>query len=261
MKAKTNGAVAVVALAMIGSLVFAFFRPVAAEAVYPVEKAGRGVSRGVSTFFTGLWHGVRAQAENGRLKSRVRALEMECAELRRLEGVNERLAAALNYTKTTPGRWLAAGVLSVGGGAAGAGRTVRVDRGSSSGVKAGAVVAAPAGLVGRVVAVTPHTSDVRLIADAALKVSCTVEGAPGVMGVLSGGSTDLLVLKHLNATARVAPGARVLTSGRGGVFPGGIPVGTLLSCEASAGGPAKEGEVRPAVDFSTLEDVFIRHEE
>ena len=261
MKAKTNGTVVIVALAMIGSLVFAFCRPAAVEAVRPVEKAGRSFSQGVSNFFSGLWNGVRAQSENVRLKARVEELEMECAELRRLEVVNQRLSEALGYMKKTPGKWKPAAVLSSGGGAAGGGRVLRVDKGSGDGVRQGSVVAAPAGLVGLVVRVTAHTSDVLLVSDPTLKVSCVIEGAPGVFGILSGGTSEILVLRHLNATAQVAPGARVLTSGRGGVFPGGIPVGTLLSCAANAGGPAKEGEVQPAVDFSTLEDVFIRHEE
>jgi rod shape-determining protein MreC len=49
-----------------------------------------------------------------------------------------------------------------------------------------------------------------------------------------------------------------LTSGLGGVFPKGLVVGTLLDVRKDDNGLACEGEVQPAVDFSTLEDVFIR---
>jgi rod shape-determining protein MreC len=68
----------------------------------------------------------------------------------------------------------------------------------------------------------------------------------------------MLVLRHLSGAAEVPPRARVLTSGRGGVFPRGIEVGTLLGVHADAEGLAREGEVLPHVDFTTLEDVFIR---
>ncbi|MBQ6914456.1 MAG: rod shape-determining protein MreC, partial [Kiritimatiellae bacterium] len=49
-----------------------------------------------------------------------------------------------------------------------------------------------------------------------------------------------------------------LTSGRGGVFPRGIEVGTLLGVRRGEAGLALECEILPSVDYSTLEDVFIR---
>ncbi len=260
MKAKKTGTIAIIAAAMAGSLVFAFYRSASVEAVYPVEKARQSFARRVGSWFAGLWNGAAAQVENVRLKREVASLAMLRSDFDRLAAENARLRAALDYVEKAPGSWLAAGVLSAGGGAAGSGRTLRVDKGSLSGVRAGAVVAVPEGLVGRVRSVTPHASEILLISSSELKVSCSIEGAPGVRGILSGGSDDLLVLRHVRAATPVAPRSRVLTTGLGGVFPAGIPVGTLLSCDAREEDSSREGEVLPAVDFSTLEDVFIRRE-
>ena len=123
----------------------------------------------------------------------------------------------------------------------------------------------PEGLVGQVVAVTPHTSEVLLVTDPSLQVACTVEGSERIRGILSGGTGDVLLMRHLKAGAEIAPESRVLTSGLGGVFPAGIPVGTFISegngrdaAGRHAGGLEREGKVRPAVDFTLLEDVFIR---
>lgn len=251
----------VVAAAALLAVVFAVFRSASVEAVYPVERAKLSFSRKVLTRVSGLWRGAESRAENVRLRREVASLAMLRLECERLCAENDRLRAALGYVARTRGEWLAAAVLSEGGGAAGSGRTLRVDKGSLAGVVKGAVVAAPDGLVGRVVSVTPHTCEVLLVTDSSLKVSCTVEGAPGVKGILSGGTDDQLVLRHLNAATKVAPRSRVLTAGIGGVFPAGIPVGVLLSLrDGGDGGPAQEGDVLPAVDFSTLEDVFIRRE-
>ena len=110
---------------------------------------------------------------------------------------------------------------------------------------------------GVVSSVSLHASEVLLVTDPSLKVACLVEGA-GARGILSGGTDEELVLRHLRGAAVLPPRSRVLTSGLGGVFPKGIEVGTLLNVTNRISGV--EGEVLPAVDFTTLEDVFIRNE-
>ena len=78
------------------------------------------------------------------------------------------------------------------------------------------------------------------------------------VGILAGGSDDLLVLRHMTGEADPPPRSRVVTSGLGGVFPKGIEVGVLLGIRTDADGLSREGDVQPGVDFPELEDVFIR---
>ena len=170
------------------------------------------------------------------------------------------MRAALQYREGLVGTWVAAEVLSGGGAAAGVRKTLRVDKGSLSGIVEGAVASSPAGLVGRVVSVTPHTAEVLLVTDPALKVACYVEGADGVGGILSGGTDEKLVLRYFKDTAGLPVRPMVFTSGRGGVFPPGILVGTLLESSLKGAESLRQGEVQPTVDFATLEDVFIRCE-
>ena len=244
---------------MIAVLLFCLFRGCGVEAAYPVEKAKRSFSSKVLTRLGGIFHASETAVENMRLRREVATLAMVQGENARLEEENARLRAALSYVKRAPGKWLAAGTLSEGGGAAAARRTLRVDKGSFDGVERGAVVAVPDGLVGRVVAVTPHTAEVLLIVDPSLKVSCIIEGARGARGILSGGTDDLLVMRHFSAGSVVSPGARVFTSGLGGVFPGGIEVGTLqCGPEQNEFEVLRECTVVPSVDFSNLDDVFIK---
>ena len=241
MKATTTGTLAVIAVAMVAVLLIAFFRATPVELAYPVEQAKVTWARRLAARWTGLWHGVDASVENARLRRDLR------------------------FTEREPNRWECAEVLSEGGGAAGARRSIRLNKGSLAGIREGAVVAVPEGLVGQVVAVTPHTSEVLLVTDPSLQVACTVEGSERIRGILSGGTDDVLLMRHLKAGAEIAPESRVLTSGLGGVFPAGIPVGTFISegngrdaAGRHAGGLEREGKVRPAVDFTLLEDVFIR---
>ena len=259
MKTGSNGSYAAIALAAAVTAVLVCWRSAAVEAVNPVERAKRTFSQRVWTRVTGFFQGSAAKAENVRLRREVASLALLRSDVERLEAENARLRSALGYIAKEPGRWLAAGVLSVGGGAAGAGDRIRVDKGSMAGVVDGAVVVVPEGLVGRITAVTPHTSEVTLVTDGSIKVACEVElGSGELRGILSGGGEELLSLRYLTGDAELPPRARVLTSGRGGVFPRGIEVGTLLGIRTDSAGLSREGEVLPSVDYSTLEDVFIR---
>lgn len=250
----------VIALAMIGVVLLVCSKSAAVEASYPFERMKKAFSRHVVTRVSGFFQGAAARAENARLKVEVSALAMEQAEVERIRDENRRLRELLDFRKTLPGSWVAAEVLSEEGGAAAVHRTLRVDKGSLGGIAEGAVVACPAGLVGRVTTVTPHTAEVLLLTDPSLKVACRVEGTDGVGGILSGGTDEKLVLRYFKDTAGLPVRPMVFTSGRGGVFPAGIQVGTLLEGSQTGEESLRQGEVQPTVDFSTLEDVFIRCE-
>jgi rod shape-determining protein MreC len=247
-------------LAVIGTVLAVSFRAVSVEAVYPVERAGQTFSRRVWTRVRGMFRGAAACAENVRLKREIASLALLRGDVEKLEAENARLRDALGYVRKTPGLWLAAGVLSKGGGAAAARDTLRVDKGSLDGIVSGAVVVSPEGLVGRVGAVTAHTSEVMLITDSSVKVACEIETLDAVRprGILLGGDEEALLIGYLRNAGEVLPRSRVLTSGLGGVFPKGLTVGTLIDVRKDGNNLATEGEVQPAVDFSTLEDVFIR---
>jgi len=262
VRARTTGSFLAIVAAAIGALVLVVFRSASVEVVYPVEHAERVISSGFGARFADLFRGRSVAAENRQLKRELAELMLLRGDISRLETENGRLRRALGYESRHQGAWLAASVLSHGGGAVGSPDSIRVDKGSLAGIKEGAVVVVPEGLVGRVTSVTPHTAEVTLITDASLKVACEIEmrGSGRSYGILSGGGGDALVIRHLKNAESVFPHSRVFTSGRGGVFPRGLEVGTLLDVRKDAKGLAREGEVLPSVVFSTLEDVFIRCE-
>lgn len=241
-----------VALGIVLVLAFLLSRTATIEAVYPVERARQTFLRQVWTRLKGCADGARLAVENEELKHELAALALIRTDLERLENENARLRRALNYTAQQSSIWMPAGVLSMKGGAVSSYETLRINKGSLAGVKVGAVVSVPNGLVGRVASVTPHTAEVMLLTDARLKVACEIEtDEPNPpRGILIGGSEDLLELKYLVNIENVPPRSRVITSGLGGVFPRGLEVGTYLS----------DGKVLPSVGYSDLEDVFVRRE-
>ena len=263
MKARTTGTYALIAFAAVATVVVCLSRRVAVETVYPAERAWRALTRGAWRRVQGAWHGAATAAENERLRRRVEELSLAEWQIRRLEEENARLRRTLEYRSSVLGKWIPAEILSDGGALA-ARHALRVDRGSLAGVKKGAVVIVPEGLVGRVESVTPHTAEIRLVTDPSLKVGCEVElpGGATFLGVLSGGMDDCLLLRHILTSADMPPGAScpVYTSGLGGVYPRGIQVGTLERMRKDPDAPRREGEVRPSVNFATLKDVFVNCE-
>jgi len=248
-----------IALAVIASVGVVFCRSVAVEAAYPIEHAKDMFCRKVWARIAGAYRGSKASAENVRLRREIASLAMVRGDAERMEAENARLRKLLEYSQARPSEWVVAAVLSEGG-SQGVGRTIRVDKGSLAGITQGASVVVPEGLVGLVTAVTPSTSEITLLTDSSVKVSCAVErdGMKRVLGILSGGDDERLVLRHLTDCRGLAPRSRVVTSGLGGVFPRGLEIGALLSVTNVA--TLAEGEVLPSVDFSALEDVFIRRE-
>jgi len=257
---KSNKTVSIIVLAgaIIGALVLVLSRSSAVEAAYPVEHAAQVVRRGVVSRIVGLFKGGAMAVENARLRREIASFKLAQDEALRLEAENARLRRVLDYVPRLPNRWLPAGVLSFGGGAVSARDILRADKGSLSGVQEGAVVVVPEGLVGRVTAVTPHTSEITLVTDPSLKVACEIAtGSPRhASGILSGGGGGLLILRHFIGCDAPLSQARVFTSGRGGVFPRGLEIGTLQVMTNDVRGV--RGEVLPRVDYSALEDVFIR---
>ena len=277
MKSRTTGSYVALALAVVGTLLLICSRSVAVECAYPAEHAGRAIRTGIWSRVVGFFKSAEANAENVRLRREVASLEMLKGDVDRLETENARLRRALDYVAHAPGKWEAAGVLSHGG-AAGVHDVLRVDKGSLAGVRKGAVVASPGGLVGLVTSVSPHTSEVTLITDPSVKVACEIltrdPGLGSVFGILEGGGTHLisaetgasilylinpLRIRHLKRRPNLPSRAPIITSGLGGVFPRGLTVGYLIDgCDEDETLLEREGDVEPAVDFPTLEDVFIR---
>lgn len=195
------------------------------------------------------------EATNRSLRKRVEELELELFRLRTVEEERDRLAAALDYTPQVPGRlrpvevvyldhssWLRTMILHLGE------LPARIDQ----------PVVSPAGLVGRVIDVAGPYAKVQLITDRAAAASAVLERTR--RQALIRGGDDLLELDFVPLQASVLPGDRVMTAGADGIFPRGIPIGTVV--EVGEGGELfREIGVAPAVDFAFLDRVYLLERE
>jgi len=118
-------------------------------------------------------------------------------------------------------------------------------------------VLSPAGLVGRVVVVAGPYAKVQLITDRAASVGAMILRTRR-QGVLRGSGQEGggLSLEYVPVSVDVRPGDSVLTAGIDGVYPRGIPVGTVVSVEAG-GQLFHKIRVTPAVDLGALDQVYL----
>jgi rod shape-determining protein MreC len=139
-------------------------------------------------------------------------------------------------------------------------RTVQIDRGSRDGLRADLPVLTTDGLIGRIVSASITHSQVVLIGDPNCKVSALVENSTRDMGVISSSGpfdSSLVRLEYLSKSANLKPGQDVVTSGKGGIFPAGIPIGKIVDSHPVEYGLYSEARVKLGANLSGLEEVWV----
>ena len=205
----------------------------------PVAAANRAIAD-LKEFATLREENARLREENARL------LAWQTAA-RRLENENERLRELSKFRDGPEAAFITARIVGDNVGAYVRGALLNVGR--KGGVAPGQAVVTGEGLAGRVAEVGDNSSRVLFVTDVNSRLPVQVERTRE-LAILGGDNSTQLRLMMLQSVAGVQPGDRIVTSGHGGSFPVGIPVGEVIV--AGAGGV----KVRPFADFSRLE--FVR---
>jgi rod shape-determining protein MreC len=139
-------------------------------------------------------------------------------------------------------------------------RTVQIDLGSRDGLRENLPVITSAGLVGRVSSVSLTRAQIVLIGDPNCRVSATVENPARDIGVIVASGpvdTSLVDLTYLASSANLKPGQSVVTSGLGGVFPKGIPIGQVVDSRSVEFGLYTDARVKLNANLGSLEPVWV----
>jgi rod shape-determining protein MreC len=139
-------------------------------------------------------------------------------------------------------------------------RTVQIDLGSRDGLRVNLPVLTTDGLVGRISSVSLTRSQVVLLGDPNCKVSARVENEAhdtGVIGASGPLDTEFVGLGYLSRNANLKPAQNVVTSGEGGIFPPGIPIGKVVDVQAVDFGLRTQARVRLAANLNALEEVWV----
>jgi len=194
--------------------------------------------------------------ENAALLATNAELNAEVSRMRTAQIENEKLRALLNCKLETPRTLHFAHVVD---------RTFHpernlftIDAGSEDSVEVGMAVLTDKGLVGRIILTSPHFALVQPIINSDFKVSVVSEKMR-LLGVVhwTGGDIAIAKLLHIPVSRKIEIGERLLTTEFSSFANANIPVATVELAEINDNDLFQRVTVRLAVDFSTLEHVFV----
>ncbi len=198
-------------------------------------------------YITDLWdENKRLRFENLQLSEQISRRDVAVRE-------NERLRRLLGFSLERGLSGTAIPAMVVGTDSDRMVNALILDVGTRSGVERNMAVVTAEGLVGRVFEVYPTASSVQIIRDLDSRVSAMADGINGIVR-WEGGSN--LGMYGLPLSGIPEEGAKVYTTGLGGVYPGGLLIGTVTG-QTSAVERYASVNVVPAVDFSGIHEIFI----
>jgi rod shape-determining protein MreC len=228
---------------------------VALEVFSRVERGTGAVvtsTRSVWSSYVGLRH---VKLENDALKRQVSELEVRLQQEHAQAARAERLQQLMNLQVQATIPTLAADVIA--GNQDPVMRTITINRGSTDGVRADMAVIATSGVVGRTLGpVARHAARVQLLIDHNAAAGAVTERTRSGGMIVGVDADPPLRMELVSNLADVKSGDTVVSSGVDGIYPKGYPIGRVERAERGSG-LYRTITVRPAVDFSSLEEVLV----
>ncbi len=225
----------------------------ALEIIGTAQYAVLQVTSGFNTIWEDYLALINVREENKRLEEKIHKLQAINNSYREAAAENVRLSKLLGIREKLPPPTLTA--LVIGKDPSLWFKTIIVDRGSSEGVHKGMPVISENGVVGQVMNTSPHYSKILLAIDPNSAIDGLIQNTR-VQGMVKGQGSAYNMHYVLKNNA-VNKDDHIVSSGLGGVFPKGLPIGTVSKALKTKRGMFQQIEIEPAVDFSQLEYVII----
>lgn len=219
--------------------------------LYGVVSRANGFVEGIWTDYLAL---VNVRKENLKLREHIKVLNSRLVDANEATLSNERLQKLLQLKNSLHAPVLAASVIGEDGSPWF--KTVVIDRGSVDGLREGMPVVAVDGVVGQLVKVAAGSSRVLLLTDNASGIAGLVQRSRA-RGVVKGAGGWRCSLEFTPHEEDVKVDDTIVTSGIGGIFPKGLPVGEVTMVKKGEYGIFQTIEVRPRVNISRLEEVLV----
>jgi len=194
-------------------------------------------------------------SQNQKLKEENLNLKSQMQQIYRLESENKRLYELIDSKPKTENTYLFADIISTS-------KTlykhqILINRGSRDGIELGSSIVNAEGIVGHVIRDQIFASEVLLISD--LEHAIPVEIVrTGLRTIAVGtGEFNSLRINTLPTNSDLKKEDIIITSGLGGRYPEGFPVGTVKEITAEAGNPFLEVEILPFANLKTINEVWV----
>jgi rod shape-determining protein MreC len=197
---------------------------------------------------------VSARQQSDVLKSSLDEAKRELARFTELAQTNQRLEELLAMKSALPHEVLSAKV--VGFDPSGWYKTIIINRGTNDGAGKGMAVVSPDGIVGQIVTATYDYAKVMLMTDRSSAIDGLVQRTRA-RGIVEGETDEICRFKYVVRKAELEVGDIVVSSGLDGLFPKGLPIGSVDSISKIESSIFQDVTVAPFVDFNRLEEVLV----
>jgi rod shape-determining protein MreC len=224
----------------------------------PIQSASSKATGATSGFFQQIFNFRNIAQENEDLKQKLAKVEQELNSTRQHAAENERLKSLLNLKEESQYQTVTARVIA---------RdpsiwfnTISINCGSSSGVAVNMPVVSATGLVGRVITVSPWSSQVMLLTDEKAGAGAVVGqlGQSGALGSVRGRpDIGLIEMRYVSGLEKVSVGDFVMTTGQDGIYPPGLNVGEVVDIKPGTATLAHQILIRPGARLDQLEEVAV----
>ncbi|HEY2675898.1 MAG TPA: rod shape-determining protein MreC [Steroidobacteraceae bacterium] len=222
---------------------------------YPVQVAVASPFEGWNWFRDSVTTRDALRADKTQLEAELRLAEFRLQRYEALEAETQRLRALRDNTVGVTDRFLVGDVMDVDLDAFR--ERVLVDKGAKDDIYVGQAVLDSGGVFGQVARVGQLTSEVILISDAAHAIPVQIN-RNGLRTVAVGtGETNRLKLPYLPTSADVVAGDLLVTSGLGGGFPPGYPVGTVSEVKRDPAQSLADVDVKPAAALDRSRELLF----
>jgi rod shape-determining protein MreC len=222
---------------------------------YPVQIAVASPFEGWDWFRESITTRDRLRADKTRLESDLRLAQFQLQRLEALEAENQRLRGLRDSTAGVTARFVIGNVMNLDLDAFR--ERVLVDKGAQDGVFVGQAVLDAGGVFGQVARVGQLTCEVILISDATHAIPVQVN-RNGLRTIAVGtGDMGRLKLPYLPTSADVVVGDLLVTSGLGGGFPAGYPVGTVAEVKRDPAASLADVDVKPAAALDRSRELMF----
>ncbi len=230
-------------------------RSVLSAVVYPIQAAVDVPVQAARSFVDGFISRTAIFEENEKLRRDNLLIQSRLEKYAELEAENRRLRGLLGSAEKVAEKVLIAELLAVDMDPFR--RGILLNKGTVDGVSVGQSLIDANGILGQVVHAGPLTSSALLITDPSHALPVRVNRT-GLRSVATGvGPVNHLRLTHIPNNVDLRKGDLVVTSGLGGRFPAGYPVGTVVRVERDAGQPFAEVDIRPSANLDRNREVLL----
>ena len=232
--------------------------------IAPVQRLVKDTGNGFSDFWAAINDGIAIRNENRELKAEIAELQYQITQNEEAMIRYEELREAF-HIRDTFSNYDIYGASILSREADEWFSVIRIGLGNRDGVELEkgdslAVVDVRMNLIGRIIEVNGDDSKILPLLHEGFIVNAKVNEVNGanltVMGDASLKHDGLCLVTDIDANVELEPGTEIVTSGNGGLFPQGIPIGVIVSVDRS-NPTAITATLRPYSDIGTLNDVFV----